>query len=81
MNIGWRDDKPDAEEPILAVVETNHATRYYACCVDTTGTLVDLEYGDDVGWEIVSIDRWIYLSDLDSLLESLDNQPPDEKGE
>jgi hypothetical protein len=67
--MSWKTGKPPIEEPILAVVETNKKTRYYLGVVTPEGDLVDLEYGDDHGWEAESIDRWCTISDLDELLE------------
>ena len=73
MSIKWETDfeKIITEDAILAVVETSGGTRFFVCAVDVNGTLCDLEDGDDYGWQIDCIDRWVLLSDLDSHLESL----------
>lgn len=76
MTIKWRTDMPNLDEAILAIVETKGGTRYFVCEVDENETLCDLEFGDDYGWQMESIDRWVSLSDLDAHLEGFSDNPP-----
>jgi hypothetical protein len=80
MSLKWKTDFQDidTDEEIFAVVETNSGARYFVCVIDENGTLVDLENGDDYGWEVDSIDRWVSLSELDYNLcpsDAKDNPP------
>lgn len=66
----WRTDEPPIEEPMFAIVETNGGSRYFIGQIDQQGTLVDLDYGDDYGWESDCIDRWC---PLDHVIEAIEN--------
>jgi hypothetical protein len=59
----WETDKePPPDELILAEVTTS-VTEYWVCTVDEHGTLVDA-YGDDLGWQYESMDRWILFDEV-----------------
>jgi len=65
----WNTGLPPRNTPILVAIETNTATRYYACSIDDNNDLVD-DYGDDIGWEVDAIDRWCDLLDIDDILSA-----------
>jgi hypothetical protein len=69
----WRQGPPivedqDSYDSMLAVVETNVGAEFYLCRLDDSNTLVDIDSGDDYGWEADVIDRWCPLDEVLELI-------------
>jgi len=64
----WKKNMPELDEPILAVVETNSGPEYFIGKIDERETLIDLDYGDDSGWQFESVDRWCPLETVLSII-------------
>lgn len=84
--IKWRTEDPtefaSIDDAIFAIVETNKGAEYFICRIDKEYTLVDLEYGDDYGWQAEDVDKWCFLDDiLESARAGSDNPLAGEKEE
>ena len=63
----WEKGQPpwtDGEVMLFQVDLSDGSTDTFIGCVDDTDSMVDPEYGDDIGWEAESVDRWILLEDV-----------------
>lgn len=55
--------EPVGDEHIKGGTET------HLCRVDDYGDLVDLQQGEDLGWDSTCVERWVPLSDIIAMLE------------
>jgi hypothetical protein len=66
----WKTTEPPFEEAIFAIVKTNGGDQVFICQVDENETLVDLEYGDDYGWQRDCVDCWCTLQEAMQAIEA-----------
>ena len=75
----WTEGQPpwtDGDALLFQIVLKNGETETHIGCVDDSGTMVDLEYRDDIGWHSEDVDRWIKLYDVLNFLNNQESRPP-----